>query len=219
MTVCSAVMLPILVGLGWWQLERAELKRDNALEFVARMSALPITPPGSFEDVSYMRVRLDGAFEGERYFLVDNQLDAGRPGYWVLAGFRAEDGRRWLVNRGWIAAPVQRNVLPEVPVPVGRLLTIGTFWPDTGLVPLLDEDLWEGPWPIRVQRLNVARMSRRLENTTPREIRLEPFQPGSLGALSIRTSFDSERHVGYAVQWFGLSIVLVVGYTIFGFKR
>jgi surfeit locus 1 family protein len=67
--------------------------------------------------------------------------------------------------------------------------------------------------------LNVARMAGLLENALPREVRLEPGQPGLLTAVSIRTRFDSQRHSGYAVQWFALAAALVVAYVIFGFKR
>ena len=166
MTVSAGVLLPILIGLGVWQLERAQDKRDLEMTFVARSTALPVTPPADLDDgnVDFMRVRLVGEFEAGRYFLVDNQIDGGRPGYWAVASFRSNDGRRWLVNRGWIAAPAGRDRLPHVPMPTGAVTTIGALWPDTGLVPLLDEDHWAGPWPIRVQRLNVARMARLLEH-------------------------------------------------------
>ncbi|MDH3642042.1 MAG: hypothetical protein OES38_08085, partial [Gammaproteobacteria bacterium] len=93
------------------------------------------------------------------------------------------------------------------------------LWPDTGLVPLLAEDSWEQPLPIRVQRLNVARMARLLDNAAPREIRLEAGQPGVLAAISLKTGFDSQRHQGYALQWFGLAVVLVLGYVAFGIKN
>jgi cytochrome oxidase assembly protein ShyY1 len=222
MTVFTGVLLPIVVGLGVWQLERAEDKRGREVVFVERSSAQPTAPPSDLSDdsdVAFMRVRLVGEFEPERYFLVDNQIDTGRPGYWVVSSFHAADGRRWLVNRGWIAAPVRREVLPKVPTPDGRVTIVGALWPDSGLVPLLDEDPWQVPWPIRVQRLNVARMARLLENAAPREVRLEPGQPGGLKRLSLKTGFDSERHRGYAAQWFGLAIALVVAYAIFGCKR
>ncbi len=222
MTVFVAVLLPVTVGLGIWQLQRAAEKRGYEQVFVERMSASPVDAPRHLEagdDLAFLRVRLVGEFEPGRYFLVDNEIDAGRPGYWVVASFHAEDGRRWLVNRGWIAAPVRREELPVVPEPAGRLAIVGAIWPDTGLGPLLAEDPWLGPWPLRVQRMNVVRMAERLEHAVPREVRLEAGEPGVLKAPSLRTRFDSQRHTGYAVQWFALAVALVVAYTIQGFKR
>jgi len=219
MSVFVALALPVVVGLGVWQLERAAGKRGAEQTFIERMSARPVAPPARLDDVDFLRVRLVGEFEAGRYFLVDNQVAGGRSGYWVIASFRSSGERRWLVNRGWIAAPVDRHTLPEVPHPAGRLEIVAAVWPDTGLVPLLAEDSWQEPWPIRVQRLNVARMARLLDNAAPREIRLEAGQPGVLGAISVKTGFDSQRHEGYALQWFALAAVLLLGYVIFGFKN
>jgi surfeit locus 1 family protein len=222
MTLFAGAFLPLIIALGVWQLQRAEVKRSFEDVFVERSSARPTAPPAVVDvdsDVDFKRVRLVGEFEADRYFLVDNQLDAGRPGYWVVASFRGQDGRRWLVNRGWIAARAEREQLPQVPQPGGKVAVVGAFWPDTGLIPLLAEDPWDGPWPLRVQRLNVARMARLLDNAAPREIRLDSGQPESLAALSLRTGFDAGRHQSYAAQWFGLAAALVVGYTIFGFRR
>lgn len=222
MTIAVVVLLPVTIGLGVWQLQRAAEKRGYEQLFVERMSARPVPAPadlGEGEAAAFLRLRLVGEFDSGRYFLLDNQLDAGRPGYWVIASFHADDGRRWLVNRGWIAAPPQRELLPAVPEQAGRVEIVGAVWPDSGLGPLLAEDPWQGPWPLRVQRLNVTRMARRLENAVPREIRLEAGQPGVLKAPSLRTRFDAQRHTGYALQWFGLAAALVAGYTIFGNRR
>jgi surfeit locus 1 family protein len=219
MTACVMALLPLVISLGFWQLHRAEQKQDYQQVFMERTSAQATVPPVDLHDVAFKRVRLIGRFEPRRYFLVDNQIHAGQPGYWVVASFLAADGRRWLVNRGWIVAPRTRDVLPEVPIPLGSVEAIGAFWPDTGLVPLLAPNDWGSAWPKRVQRLNVARMAGLLENAAPQEIRLEPGQPGMLTELSTRTGFDGNRHRGYAAQWFGLAVVLLVGYGVFGFRR
>ncbi len=45
---------------------------------------------------------------------------------------------------------------------------------------------------------------------------------GSVGALEpvwSPTSFKPSRHYGYAVQWWGLALVLVTSFIYFGFKR
>lgn len=222
MTVCVGALLPVLIGLGVWQLERAAEKQEREALFAARAGAMPMAPPanlGGAAETDYLRLRLVGEFDPRRYFLVDNQVRGGRPGYWVVAGFTGVDGRGWLVNRGWIAAPDRRDRLPDVPIPAGRVSTVGVVWPDTGMVPLLADDDWQGPWPIRVQRLNVARMAQLLENAAPREVRLDPGQPGALAALPAQTRIGADRHRGYALQWFGLALALAVGYGIYGTTR
>jgi cytochrome oxidase assembly protein ShyY1 len=219
MTVFVASMLPVVLSLGAWQLDRAAEKRDYQNRYFDRVGALAVPPPADLSGAAFLRVRIDGRFESGRHYLIDNRPKSGRPGYWVVSRFLADDGRRFLVNRGWLAAPEGREALPAVPDPDGPVTLTGVVWPDTGLTPLLAEDPWPSSWPRRVQRLNVDRMAAEGTDVVPAEIRLEPDQPGVLTALPLGMDFRPERHTGYAVQWFGLAVVLVVGYLVFGFRR
>lgn len=219
MTAFVAVFLPVVTALGVWQLERAALKHGYEERYFHRM-AEPVRPaPQRLEGSDFMRVGLTGRYDPTRYFLVDNQVHEGRPGYWVISVFGADDGREWLVNRGWIAAPATRELLPEVPTPASTVAISGVLWPDTGLVPLLARDDWAATWPKRVQRLDIDRMAGALEGVAPVEVRLEAAQPGLLEAAPLGHDFKARTHEGYAAQWFGLGAVLVAGYIIFGFKR
>lgn len=219
MTAFAALMLPVVVSLGFWQLERAALKHGYEARYFERMAEVPRPMPLHLEDGAFLRVSLLGVYDPVRYFLVDNQIHAGRPGYWVVAVFRADDGRTWLVNRGWIAAPALREDLPQVSVPNGQVRVTGVLWPDTGLVPLLAEDRWESAWPKRVQRMDTARMAEVAGASAAMEVRLESREPGVLVPAALGHDFKAETHEGYAAQWFGLAVVLVVGYIVFGFKR
>ena len=95
---------------------------------------------------------------------------------------------------------------------------IGAVWPFTGLVPLLDDDAWQGGWPKRVQRLDVERMAVAIEGSAV-EIRLEPGQPGVVVAAPFAAVLSDAMHRGYAVTWFGLALALVGCYVFFGLKR
>lgn len=219
MTLFVLVMLPVVVSLGQWQLQRAELKRGYEAAYFDRMALPVVSMPQDPTSADFLRVRLLGAYDREQYFLVDNQVHEGRPGYWIVAVFHGEDGRRWLVNRGWIAAPSRREELPVVDVPPGRVAVSGVVWPQMGLVPLLAEDRWESGWPKRVQRLDVANMAAAAGGLAPIEIRLEAGEPGVAYAASLGHDFKARTHEGYAVQWFGLGGVLILGYIAFGFRR
>ncbi len=219
MTVFVMLMLPLVLSLGAWQLDRAAEKRGYQNRYFDRVGALAVPPPADVARAAFLRVRLDGAYEPGHHYLVDNRPKSGQPGYWVVSRFHADDGRRFLVNRGWLPAPEGRSALPTVPTPTDRVSITGVVWPDTGLTPLLADDPWSSTWPRRVQRLNVARMAAEADAVVPAEIRLEPGQAGVLTPLPLDMDFRPERHTGYAVQWFGLAVVLVVGYLIFGFRR
>jgi cytochrome oxidase assembly protein ShyY1 len=218
MSTAVAVLVPLALALGFWQLDRAEHKRAYQDALFSRLAAAPVAGRDTLAPEPFQRVRLEGQFEAGQYFLVDNQVADGLVGYWVVQSFFTLDGRRWLVNRGWIAGGDRRDQLPRVPEPAGTVVTVGVAWPDLGLVPLLGEDDWSRTWPARVQRLDVARMAQRLEAAVPVEIRLEAAQVGALRAAPLTAGFQSERHDGYAVQWFALAGVLLVGYAAYGLR-
>lgn len=219
MTVFALALLPMLCGLGLWQLERAAEKRDYQRRYFDRVGMLAEAPPAAVDGAAFMRVRLTGRYEPDHHYLVDNRPRRGEPGYWAVTRFRADDGRVFLVNRGWLAAPPSRDELPPVPTPQDGVTVTGVIWPDTGLTPLLAPDPWGADWPRRVQRLDVARMAAQGDAVVPVEVRLEDGQPGVFEPAPVDMTFAPERHQGYAVQWFGLAAVLALGYVIFGFRR
>ena len=218
MTAFVAVMLPLVLTLGSWQVQRGAEKRGLEMDYLERVTTLPVRPDAATEALQrFQRVRLQGNYAAE-VFLVDNQVNGGKAGYWVVQGFddRAS-GRRYLVNRGYVQAPLARSELPETPAPDGPVEVVGAVWPFTGLIPVLDEDVWADGWPKRVQRLDVARMAVHVD-AEPYEIRLEPGQPGVAVAAPFAQVLSDAKHRGYAATWFGLAIALVIGYLVLGFK-
>jgi cytochrome oxidase assembly protein ShyY1 len=217
MSLFVCLLLPVVLSLGLWQLERAEEKRLLETAYVDQLAALPVRPTGELED--FQRVRLEGTFEAGRDFLLDNQTRQGRIGYGVVTPLLADDGRRWLINRGFVAGDARRERLPEFRTPQGPVTVIGVVWPELGLMPLLAEDPWGAGWPKRVQRLEVERMAGLLDGAVAREIRLEAGQPGVLLAPLLSMNMPEDKHLGYAMQWFGLAAALCVGFLLFGYRK
>lgn len=233
MSLFVAFFLPVLLLLGNWQLDRAAYKRSLQAEQSQRSGQLPETPGAEVLTTAvnndFRRVRIQGRFLADRYFLVDNQVAAGIPGYWVISPFVDAQQRLWLVNRGWLAAPPVRSELPPVSIPPGEVQIVGSMRPFTGLVPLLRENAWADPGTIgtalRVQRLDIAAMSAEVGSrypalqAVPLELRLEPGSPGVLQAAPQGIVGGADRHSGYAVTWFGLALTLVLGFAVYGRRR
>ena len=205
-----------MLTLGNWQLDRAAEKRAFESAYLERQSMLPRPPPADGQPEAFTRLRLRGRYDLQRHFLVDNQILNGQVGYWVVTPFQEANGRRWLINRGWLAAPQSREQLPEIPVDSELTALVAVVWPDTGLVPLLAEERWSDRWPLRVQRLDVSTMAP-LVDAEPLELRLESAQPGVLAPAPMLISVTASKHTGYAVQWFAFAVVLVVGFFVYGF--
>lgn len=216
MTVAVALLLPGVVALGNWQLARGAEKRAMETDYLTKLNAIASAPVALTAQPRFQRVRLQGRFV-EQAFLVDNQVFEGRPGYWLVQVFDDVSNQRLLLNRGFIGGLAHREVLPAFKTPPGELSLIGTVWPFTGLVPVLDDDHWAADWPKRVQRLDVVRMSE-LVGAVPVEIRLEPGQPGVDKAAPFAQVLSDATHMGYAATWFGLAVTLLVGYIVFGVK-
>ncbi len=217
MTLFTVVLLPTVVALGFWQLSRGAEKRAMEMDYLAQLTALPSAAANVDEPLRFQRIRLRGRF-GDAVFLVDNQIHQGRTGYWIVQVFDEVSGRRYLVNRGFIQAPALRDELPQIVSPKGDVEVVGAAWPFTGLIPVLDDDVWPAAWPKRVQRLDIARMAEQVA-AVPHEIRLEPGQPGVLQAAPFATLLSDDKHMGYAATWFGLAVALVSGFVIFGLKN
>lgn len=217
MTLFTVLLLPLVVSLGLWQLGRAEEKRQFEEAYLERIGALARRPGA--EVVAFDRVRLTGEYEPSRYFLLDNQTRDGAVGYGVISSFLAEDGRRWLINRGFLAGDRARRSLPEVTTPAGTVTLTGLVWPELGLVPVFGEDAWSDGWPKVIQRLEVERMAGLLPEALAVEVRLEAGQPGVFAPPPVALNMPASKHTGYAVQWFGLAAALSIGFLIFGFRR
>lgn len=216
MVMLLLVGLPLLLSLGNWQLQRAEEKRRFEVAYLEAQSRLPIMPPASAEAQPFTRLRLIGRYDSKRQFLIDNQIRDGQVGYWVVTPFRGEDGRSWLVNRGWIAAPRRREELPDIDIAGPATQIVAVVWPDTGLIPALAQEQWSSQWPLRIQRLDVRKMAPMVD-AVPIELRLEASAPGVLAPAPMLISVTAGKHTGYAVQWFAFAAVLVVGFLIYGF--
>jgi len=217
MTLFTALLLPVVLSLGAWQLGRAEEKRQFEADYLDRIGALAVTPGESVDD--FQRIRVTGQYEPGRDFLLDNQIRDGQIGYGVVSYFRAEDGRGWLINRGFIAGDRARRSVPEIASPTGRVTLTGLVWPELGLLPVFGDNVWPADWPKLVQRVEVARMAALFENTVAVEIRLEVGQPGVFAAAPTELNMPAAKHTGYAVQWFGLAAALSIGFAVFGFRK
>ena len=216
MTLTVALLLPLLVALGWWQLARGAEKRILESQYLERMISLPVAPGPAALAEPFTRIRLRGRY-GSEIFLLDNQVMAGKVGYWVVQAF-VTGTERYLVNRGFVAAPPSREALPVIDAPSEPVEIVGVVWPFLGLVPLLEEDHWSASWPKRVQRMNVERMAQAAD-AVPVELRLEPGQPGVYSAAPFATLLSDARHRGYAATWFGLAAALAIAYGAFGWRR
>jgi len=213
-------MLPLLVGLGCWQLSRAEEKRILLASQEARRHAPPMrldalnpaNPP------AFQRVHLHGRFEAAHSVLLDSRVHQGQVGVELLQPFLDQTSERWvLVNRGWLPWP-DRRVPPRFTTPSETLELLAWVYVSPGQ-PFVLAGQRSTSWPRLTNRIELDAFWRELgRDGLPVELRLDPG-PAALAVDWPIVSMGPEKHLGYAVQWFALAAALCALFIYFGIHQ
>ncbi|CAA0114958.1 Uncharacterised protein [Halioglobus japonicus] len=224
----TAILVPLMISLGFWQLHRAEEKGAMAAAFDAREQQLP-APLASLweqseESLAYAPVRLHGRFLPDAYFLLDNQMREGQVGYEVLGVMQLQSGDSVLVNRGWVAGTADRQTLPLVPAVEGPVEITGHLYVAPGTPFLLAEQQLEGGWPKRIQAVEMDKLiplvtALQAGKVFPYPVRINADERGALLTDWQIVNMSPAKHSAYAVQWFAMAAVLFVYYLIRSFNR
>lgn len=218
-TLAFLPLLVLLLGLGRWQLERADEKRVLHAALAAGAVATPVAlPPDGL--AHHTRVRLSGRWDPTRQVLLDASTHQGRAGYRVLTPL-LRDSDIVLVDRGWLPADADRRVLPDVTLTATRAepsgLTAG--WPAPGLRtgrPAETATTWPRVLVYPTHAELAALYDRPLH---PQRVLLDPDQPDGFERARISDGFGPERHQGYALTWFALALTLIIIYLITNLQR
>jgi surfeit locus 1 family protein len=210
--------LAFFLSLGCWQLDRAEEKRSLVAAFEQGGARLQELPGGLSPVERYQRLRARGRFDPTRQFLLDNMTFDGQAGFRVLTPLRLEDGRVLLVDRGFVPGSGDRSRLPDVAVQdlprevVGRADTL----PRPGI------ELTAPPatgWPRIVSFPRIEEIGAALgEPVFPQVLLLDADQPDGYGREWAPATMGPDRHVGYAVQWFGFALVTCIIWVLLSFR-
>src|SRR5690606_30035585 len=154
-------VLPVLLLLGSWQLQRAEEKRAIQDSLEARQQEAPqplasIDEQAEPQSLAFRRVLLTGEFDNRRIFLLDNRVRSGQVGFEIISPFRSNSGQWLLVNRGWVKGDPARRQLPSPPAVEGQVETEGLIHVPAGEPFTLGEQvLAPAQWPQLVQAVEV----------------------------------------------------------------
>lgn len=213
LVVATLIFLPILIFLGSWQLGRAEQKRQLLAKMEQAMAAEPLSSReyGSRDpsQLRFHRIRLTGHFDPARFWLVENKIHRGVPGYSVVAPFTDEAGQHFLVDRGWVTAGASRELLPAIETPEGEQTVEGVL-DQVSQHPLL-KYTGAGAWPQRVLTLDVGAQGAALGvELQPWIIHLDASSPSSLTPIWAPVVVPVAKHLGYAAQWFTMAAALAL---------
>jgi surfeit locus 1 family protein len=223
-TLLSVVLIAMLVSLGSWQLRRAAEKRVLFDSFAQGSDATRSIDGKTPKVPRYSQVEAEGHYDDTRQVLIDNMVHAERAGYFVITPFALQGGGWVLVNRGWVPLGRSRAERPAIPVPADtrRIRGRADNLPSPGIrmgTPAVPAP----PYPVVAAfptRSDIARLLNETDWTPAADlVLLDPKEPDGYVRDWTAPGFPPMRHVGYAVQWFGLAAALFVIYIVTNFRR
>jgi surfeit locus 1 family protein len=229
--ILAALALAILLGLGFWQLERLAWKQDLIARVGARTKAPVVSIPAesewknvTAENDEYRRVNATGRFLHDKEVLVYTVASElpGRlsgPGYLVLTPLELASGASVIVNRGFVPldrkdADTRRQGQVAAAVTVTGLLRMpeetSYFTPANDTA----RDAWYRRDPAEIAR------ARGLSRAAPFMIDADatPNPDGLPQGGGTRVQFTN-NHLQYAVTWFGIALALVGVFAAFAWQR
>ncbi|MEM0948648.1 MAG: SURF1 family protein [Pseudomonadota bacterium] len=194
----------VLVSLGLWQVQRLAWKEAVLGEIEARIAADPVPLPQTPDPEAdrYRPVAVTGTISGDDLRVLISAKGVG-PAYRIIAPLTLEDGRRVMVDRGYVP-DAQKNT----PRPGGQASITGNLhWPDEidGFTP--DNDVANNIWfardvPVMAEALGTEPVLIIARQTSESDPVVTP--------LPVDTSGIPNDHLQYAVTWFGLAAVWIL---------
>ncbi len=224
--VAALLGVAFLIGLGNWQMRRLAWKEGLIAAIAERVHAEPI-PLAEAErrggDVEYLRVKAAGKLLNDHeldFYAFDEQ--AG-PGWHILTPLRLSDGSVVFVNRGFVPDELKDAARRREGQPTGEVEIIGlarkaelagAFTPanDAG------KNVWY--W-----RDLAAMAATALGPDSPRVVPFvidaerEPPNPGGWPKGGVTRLELPNRHLEYALTWYGLAAALIGVFTAFAVTR
>lgn len=224
LTIVAFFCIFLFIGLGKWQLWRAEQKKILIHTFSTRTKQLPLNVKALSlrKDYLYYQASVEGWFDNDHTFLLDNKTLHHRIGYEVYTPFKVKGlDQVILVDRGFVPLEASREIIPAIPaikqtVMITGLLTLPPHYVALGQMTasaVLN-------WPLRIEFLEMGLLEKyTMYPLFPYVLTLPANHPyGFDNEWQIKTLMP-EKHKAYAVQWFALAVTLLILFAILNFKQ
>lgn len=225
-TLATLIAMSATASLGFWQLGRAAEKERLAKQRESRQHLPPIgwnefnqaANGDQWSEWWDRSVELEGKWHHEATVFLENRAMNGRPGFFVVTPLLQDGSRASIaVVRGWIPRRLDdRTALPVLTETSDQVRVIGRLAPPpsklydfgeagTGRIRQnIDLQLYGAEWSLSLWPVSVQQIDAEIAN--PELLRDWPV----IGS-------DVHKHYGYALQWFGLTSLLLILYVWFQF--
>ena len=220
------VVFPVLIYLGFWQLDRADEKRqiERNVNSASEKTKLVLNESSNIDLIAeiYRPAVMKGRFDNDRQYLWDNKTYKGRPGYHVLTPFLLEDNNSAvMVNRGWVPLLASRDQLPEITVSTKDITISGVIKNPSNTIQLagrLDQMGADYPHVFQAFEPDVFASELGLKLLP---VMIELATDENYGYVREWKPYFGkiEKHNGYALQWFLMALITFFLYFKLNTKR
>ncbi len=216
MTLLTVLAIALFMRLGFWQLERARVKK----QMIAATDAFSQQAPSAWSSVSpppaqFQPMQVQGHFL-RMVLLLDNQHYQHVFGYDVVSSLVLANGQVVLVDRGWIAGDAMRRLFPAIDTPSGLIKLTGSAYYPSEKTWVLGQALEKKKANLAiVERLDTHLISQFLHKSVyPFIIRLNKHADYGYVREWPVVAMAPSRHYGYAFQWFAIALAILILFIV-----
>jgi surfeit locus 1 family protein len=213
-TFAAIAAVAVTASLGRWQVHRAQEKIALQRTLIERQSLPPLLLTGQEQDsdsLQFRQLRAVGTFDRGKEILLDNKVEDGQAGYYVLTPLEISGTHRYvLVSRGWVGRSRVYPAPPDIRIPAGEVSVDGY-----GSLPVkrfleLSTDVVQGKvW----ENMTFERYRSAMQLDILPIILAQSNDTGDdLKRVRDRPDAGISVHEGYAFQWFGLCAAIILTY-------
>ena len=217
--IFAIIFAPITIGLGFWQIQRAEEKNIIIANYDELLSRPSINLEQSKTYKNWQPIKMSGSFK-DLVIYEDNAILKGKAGFKIYHLFEVDDGSLIFVHRGFVPRNMIKNDLPSIIVPKDKRELEGTVLKkeNNSFVKNIEES------DNRIiQEFNSRYISDKFN--LKKDIYLHNFlfnlgvrQEEKLDLIEKPVNMSASKHIGYAIQWFGLCTALII-LTVYAYRR
>jgi surfeit locus 1 family protein len=195
----GAIGIGILLGLGFWQLARLQVKEAYLAQIEAAIAAAPVALPSEPDPAAdkFRAVIVTGQFTGDALDVLVSRKEVGA-GVRVIEAFVTDTGRRIMVDRGFVLDAARKaDRATDVAEVTGNL-----HWPVEVDSYTPAPDVASGLWFAR----DVPAMAVALKTDAVLVV-ARSATGGGVDPMPVDTAGIPNDHLQYAITWFSLAVV------------
>ena len=217
--IFAIIFVPITISLGIWQIERADEKKLIIANYDKLLVSAPVELQKNQTLDNWQPVETTGIYQ-DLVVYEDNAINSGKAGFKVYHLFQNSDGTLVFIHRGFVERNLIKNNLPEIDIPVGKRTIKGTtlFKQNNTFIKNVEESdsriIQEFSASVLIEKFPILK-DRYLH---PFLLNLDIRDADKYQSIEKPVNMSASKHIGYAIQWFGLCAALII-LTIYAYRK